>query len=885
MPTLSSTIVKREVASPKDVERALARQAIHGGDLITNLLELVNLNEGRLLRTVAESLGLEEAPSGELPRSSGGALGLVPAEVARRHGFFPIAEADGELVIAVSEPLGDEAVSDLEFSLGVRLVQRAATLVRVKQAIARDYGVPLDRRSSRVLARLEGRPDPSPSTPPDPIVGKREPTVPPDALPELGRGRPLDLRALTGRGVRGNSGQRRRIGPYTVAMAEHDLLHATRRDDVVTAFFDFASQYFEYSALFVVHGELAEGRDAHGSGASRTKVQGVGIPLDLPSTLSVLAEGREPFRLARLSPQGIDGALLKDLARKPGPLVLLLPVRVRERTVLVLYGDHGDQDVALDGIGDVISFTPLVATALERAILKRKGLATRPSLPARSLRHSEPASVSMPPTRVLSVGAAPGEEPLDHSPAPRPVLAVGPSPRTPTPAPMSLAPPRVGPRTLELSGFDAIEPAAGPPTESWGTEPDTDSDDASSIIAAVTGVTPPWSHAPTSIGLAPSVEAPVPQPSSESGSELEPDLPASQRFDDVELHTKRGVGSGSTQAVSEAPEAFAKASTIPTPASVDAESELDWGDSEPPRGSSPTRLVASVAPSADFGGETGELLQALHAGDPHAADRLVALGLSAVPALVAALPGPITAELRRSSGDGPPRASDCGPLLKVLVRIGPRSASMVAARASDTDPGIRAWATRLLGELPSTDAAEAVAFRFLDQDIEVRRAALAAGRMLASNPPASEALSAALANVLVDPAKPDDVRHMAIEAIADLREARAVPGLIRTLQNGSKEIQRSAHWALVVLTRADYGEDPEFWDAWWQENAERHRIEWLIDALVHQSQEIRRAAGDELKSTTKEYFGYYDDLSERERERAQSRYRDWWNTKGKLRFR
>jgi hypothetical protein len=298
-----------------------------------------------------------------------------------------------------------------------------------------------------------------------------------------------------------------------------------------------------------------------------------------------------------------------------------------------------------------------------------------------------------------------------------------------------------------------------------------------------------------------------------------------------------------------------------------------------------TELAANDEEAPYAGPSATELLQSLVAGDPRAADRLVSLGLSGVPVLVGALPGPITSELRRGPGDGPPRASDCGPLRKVLARIGPKAASMVAVRASDTDPAIRAWATRLLGEMPSADSAEAVALRFLDQDIEVRRAALAAGRMLHGHPTASESLSNSLSDVLADPAKTDEVRHMAIEAIADLREARAIPGLIRALESGSNEIRRSAHWALVVLTRQDFKDDPAFWEAWWIENSARHRIEWLIDALMHAEQEIRRAAGDELKSSTKEYFGYYDDLSPRERERAQGRYRDWWNSKGKLRFR
>jgi hypothetical protein len=430
---------------------------------------------------------------------------------------------------------------------------------------------------------------------------------------------------------------------------------------------------------------------------------------------------------------------------------------------------------------------------------------------------------------------------------------------------------------LELA---AAEPAEAPIEPTPPDLGEADLDEASTVIAAVTGMTPPWSHAPTEVGLAPSVDASA---TADTGPP-ETDPTPNRRFDREELGTKPGVGSGSTPSQPPKP-AFVTAPTLLDRADLEPSSELDWDDeSGPALGSQPTRLVASSPPNAELTDDTRQLLRALAAGDPRAADRLVALGPSAVPALVAALPGPITSELRRGSGDGPPRASDCGPLLKVLVRIGPKAASMVAARASDADPAVRAWATRLLGELPSVDAAEAISSRFLDQDIEVRRAALAAGRMLSPDHQASEALSTALSNVLVDPAKPDDVRHMAIEAIADLREARAVPGLIRTLQNGGKEIQRSAHWALVVLTRADYGDDADFWDAWWQENAERHRIEWLIDALVHESQEIRRAAGDELKSTTKEYFGYYDDLSPRERERAQGRYREWWNAKGKLRF-
>jgi hypothetical protein len=53
---------------------------------------------------------------------------------------------------------------------------------------------------------------------------------------------------------------------------------------------------------------------------------------------------------------------------------------------------------------------------------------------------------------------------------------------------------------------------------------------------------------------------------------------------------------------------------------------------------------------------------------------------------------------------------------------------------------------------------------------------------------------------------------------------------------------------------------------------------------MHDQPPVRRASGDELKLVTKEYFGYYDDLPKRERERAQALYRSWWEREGRQRF-
>ncbi len=136
-----------------------------------------------------------------------------------------------------------------------------------------------------------------------------------------------------------------------------------------------------------------------------------------------------------------------------------------------------------------------------------------------------------------------------------------------------------------------------------------------------------------------------------------------------------------------------------------------------------------------------------------------------------------------------------------------------------------------------------------------------------------------------DRARPNSQRLGAIEMLAELRHPQAVSALVRTLENNPQEIVNAARAALVTITRQDFGENGSDWLAFYRENSSRHRIEWLIDALTHESAEIRRAAGEELKTLTREYFGYYDDLPPGQRAHAQEKYREWWEARGKARFR
>lgn len=443
---LSTLLLQRGVATLADVEAAMARQVVFGGDLVTNLLEVAAVDESKLVEVVADCEGARPAPAGPLPEPEPDALRVVPADVARGLPFLPMRVVSETLVVAVPEPIAPSVEQELSFTLGLKIEQKLTTRARVVQALARAYQQRIDRRFERIVARLDGQQDPWPTDLPPPPLG--ESLLPPqlshgpaavsaasEASPWLESGTaladeegslssppaaeeplaspspepsravqlsPALLRSVQDRDKRAaQAKQRNRRGPFTLVAARDALESASSHAAAINVLFDFAKQFFEYTALFVVRGDLAEGMDAAGPGASRARIRGVGVPLEMPSVLAT-ARDRKTHVLSVPSSDGIDGFLRQDLQRPMNARVLTVPLAVRSRVVALLYGDDGEVDVDLNLVGDVLALAPLAGAALEQLILRRK---------------LEGRTSSMPPSPTGSAVSEPSEE---HAAAPAP---------------------------------------------------------------------------------------------------------------------------------------------------------------------------------------------------------------------------------------------------------------------------------------------------------------------------------------------------------------------------------------------------------------------------------------------------------------------------------
>lgn len=884
--TLSTLIVQRGLATFRELEEALARQVLYGGDLVTNLLEVRELDEALLMEVLVESTGVPPAPVGPLPFSDTEVLYLIAPETANDRNFVPLAVEHGALVIVVAEPLSRESLRELSFALSLPVAMRVAPHVRVRQALHHAYGIALDARVERLVARIEGRGEKRPTSvpapnlpafvrlprPPSDLPSVRTPiepqlpvTVPPpvarpstkptEAPPperqELAIVTPIEVIAppehvpstnahatfVHERATTPKRPERRRRGPLTADVAKKELSKAVERDAIFDIVFEFARQFFDYAAFFTVHADVAEGRDAHGEGASRAQVGRLGVPLDLPNLLS-MARTQKTVLVKVPSAQGLDAGLMNDLGRDGRTECAVIPVVVRSRVVALVLGDGGDDGIDATSLTEVTKVASYATAAFERLLVQRKqgGITASPRI----------ASEDSPSGRIT---VAPPAAPILPEAVPPPEMDAGEG--TPVSVPLDVdahtSDPPPPPQLL------AVKTPSDPPIPR--EEPDTEPTTGSSGE-------PPIEEAPRSRLGRRRGEAPV--------------LEFSPTAEVAEAEQAAGGARPHLPPVSPgAPASPARMMPV-------SEQQVSVAPHRPPIPRTESRelpsIIVDVIPEyaafvdrilANGGGDDEEL--ALLRGGRHA-----------MPAIMKHFPGPVKADLDPRSTDTWPRPSECGPILRLVARQRRTALPFVLGHVEDVDTEKRFWATFLLTELAYIEAIEPAFHRLFDEEARVRRAAKAAIVALSDTHP--RAMVERLENVAHFEGAPVWRRLVAIEALSATREPLSAGALVPLLRASDREIVTVARQALVRLTRQDFGDSSGRWESWWRQNEGRHRIEWLIDALVHDQTAIRAAASEELKMLTKEYFGYDDDLPKRERERVQARYREWWLNTGRVRF-
>ena len=400
MSALTSLLVRDGVVPVRKIEEALQRQVISGGDVETVLLEMNAVPENVLAAYRAAMFELGAATRADVMDVPAELVSLVPGEVARGDRVVPMRVEDRVLHLASREPLTAEQEERLGFLLGYELSVHIACEVRIAAGLAAHYGADLSPRMARLVARVAKRPagelprvrsmrpgplndepneeptdkgaagvpgsDPpgsgahtpntdAPNTPGSDMPAERPPTNPPERSG----------------GSEAPTAIRRHRGPLTLDAMDRELKRAQNRDEIVDLLFAYAAQFFDYTALFVVHGDSADGREAHGVGAASEELQALSVSLSDPSAFGEALRTRVAL-VTRLDQSEADRRLADGMRRPGCPTALVMPVTVRTRVVLVLYGDRDGEHFDIGDVMNLVRVGARVTEAFEQLIIRKK---------------------------------------------------------------------------------------------------------------------------------------------------------------------------------------------------------------------------------------------------------------------------------------------------------------------------------------------------------------------------------------------------------------------------------------------------------------------------------------------------------------------------------
>ncbi|MFO8074112.1 MAG: hypothetical protein R6V85_19810 [Polyangia bacterium] len=931
MSALSSLLVQDQVLSVTQVEQALQRQVIFGGDLATNLLELGLVDEDVLAEYIGRVVRLPVLSRAALENIDPRVLKTVPPEVARDHQIVPVRLQGNALLVACAGPPPSEALERISRLASFEVTPRLALEFRLAMALNRYYGVPLSARMAALQRRFQPdfEVDAEPAEQPRPEAVRKEDSAPvwqreaPVVEPQPPLETPIVIepsRPVRQEGEstikfvtaerRGRSGEdtspfgrpaarpARRLAekepveekkergyePRRLRFSEavRELESAEGRDEILDLLLAFAGQAFDYTALLVVQGKTAHGRSAVFRGRPPYGIEDVEVSLERSGMFNTVFVTRG-YHLGPPGDHPADAEVLARLQREPPRSCTVIPVFVRQRLILMLYGDSGREGVRANRVAKLAEFCREVGRAFERILLKKKLGAFREGddrSPAKvstdrpaevgSERKAAPEMSQWKPAEPDSEASLSGKirrsqagfgdgDVIGEEGWPEPSIS-----SIPAPAAEKEQPPAE--ETGAEPTLSEVESRPTQPSESSPFEPPTEGDGGP-------GFDPLRAPPQELLERVEYIER-------VSADYLTPEDRPTPVPEAVEAVESEEAGPGDPPAPP--PDAVAARAVVridqPAPA---AEPEPEPRAAEPAAGAAPVAETRSVV--VEMTEEIDELVDRVTAGggfDEKAALTLVQLGDDALARLVERFPGPLSCDRYQEVGRSRP-VEQHGPLLRALATFGSSAGPRLVPLLDSMDSEVRYYATFMFTSCEYPEALGSLVQRIFDNDRQIRSLAVDVIAGYGETPEYRWAMRE-LAGTLTAPSSSLEKKRIAAGALGALKAPEGVSALADLLGSVDSVLAERCHDALVRITFNDFGFSERRWMAWWSSNRSLSRLEWAIESLNHRLENVRLAAVDELRRATADAVEWpAGALDHKQRREMARRLREWWKREGR----
>ncbi len=870
MSALTSLLARDQVVAVRRIEEALQRQVIAGGDIDTALLEIGGIEENVLASYRASSFNLQPCSVAEVMDTTAELLDSVPRALCELYRAVPIGTVEDAIIVAVAKPLLAEEERRLRREAGQPIQQRITTEYRIAVALNKHFETPLAKRFVELTKTLGSAPAGAltivpRSVPPRPNSGTPSASGGEASSPPVVGSASGAPQAVARASFRPGSSARVQRGPLIPRIALEELGVATSRANVTEIVFSFARQFFDTCVLYRVLGQTIEIEVVDGDNA--------------PTAASVTFEaGGAVARVVNTAESFLGGIRDTAFRRRPGAREPssgaayggLFPLLIGPRVIFLLYGDRNGQPFSRADVIEIIEVLEAAGHALERVIREKKRRRDEGLAESERPRASTAGGVNEPIATAV-VLRRDGAEAI----APQAVVAEG-----------------------EGAGRDFVPPAPRVPQD---------------VIVASSVVVVPAStrrtHAPVRTLRIPE-SAPPPPP-------FERILPSVLRAVGVPANPPQNGSTSEAAASPRSPDLTAIAREVLRDTLVDAEpAGAAAANSEPGAndvtrdGAAPTADGAAAQTSSDeipivyterppvearapSGEHSRSIIVDLGSDVEQSVDQIAnstrativemvanaqVHGESLLPVLLQRFPGIIWADPKTATS-----VRDVSPIAYTMIAYRAVSGRYLAPLLDSRDVEGRFIAVSLAQEISHAALVEPLGRRIFDEDASVREKAMS---VLATYHRFTEFRGLfetfrALARV---PSRDRFRRLQATRALGVLRDTRAPAVLITLLSESDVDVVSAARTALISITGHDADTDIAKWQRWLDLNGERHRIEWLIDALMSGAEDLRARAGEELERITGQMHGYRSAITHAERLQIQRRYREWWEREGKARF-
>lgn len=391
---LGDLLLQQRVITQAELEEALKYQVIFGGKLGTNLIEMGVLEEEDITRALSRKFKIPAVDLEQIMHVAPEVIAAIPADLAAKYRVLPLLLEGRRLTLAMADPADLKAVDEIAFRTGLVVRPQVVAEVRLVLALEKYYGIERDRRyihaAKKVEVKKKKRPPTAAQTPapapqalppeeaweiplPEPASLEGGEAVLAGLPPALQAAEQEELLELEEADVHEEAPEEGAAGIIDVLAEESAadmLVEAEDRDEILAAVLGSLARDFPRCAVFLVRGELAMGWKCAVDRQVTPGFDQLQIPLDEPSVLKTVAEGKS-YYLGPIPRSPFNSMMLQEMGGTVPTASLLVPLLMMGRVVGILYADGKGVNLG-ERLFDLQKLTAKAAMAFEILVLKNK---------------------------------------------------------------------------------------------------------------------------------------------------------------------------------------------------------------------------------------------------------------------------------------------------------------------------------------------------------------------------------------------------------------------------------------------------------------------------------------------------------------------------------